>query len=301
MRNMADVRTDLKEAKRETHTLGILSEKKLEIENDEKGEAKLIKGTLTLQTSPENFTTYNVYTNRLTKAGTENKAFKGLVTVMEEYKSIAEVGKEEATVVNVNGKVDPNSFAGEQGVVERMRFSSNFFNRYNVKEDEEVEYESTFTVELYIKAIRPEVCTQGENQGGETGRVSVDGQLALYGGGIEPVQLIAPEEDGIADAIADMFEPGQTVLFDGNIENTRIETIKEIPMAIGKPKIERKVEFKNEMIITGASEPYPEETAYTQEIISMALAARDERLSKPKESSSTGTKKPAASGRKMAW
>lgn len=296
---MADVRTDLREAKRDTHTLGILSEKKLEIEKDEKGEAKLIKGTLTLQTSPENFTTYNVYTNRLTKAGAENKAFKGLVTVMEEYKSIAEVGKEEATIVNVNGKVDPNSFSSENGVVERMRFSSNFFNRYTPKEDEE--YSSTFTTEVYIKAIRPEVETQGENVGEETGRTIVDGYLALYGGGIEPIQLIAPEEDGIAEAVMDTFEPGQTVLFDGEIQNTRKESFKEIPMAIGKPKIERKVEFKNEMIITGASEPYPEEMAYTQENISMALAAREERLSQPKNSAPSGTKKPASSGRKMAW
>lgn len=298
---MAETRTDLREATRDTHTLGILSEKKLEIEKDEKGEAKLIKGTLTLQTSPENFTTYNVYTNRLTKAGTENKAFKGLVTVMEEYKSIAEVGKEEATIVNVRGKVDPNSYTGEQGVVERMRFSSNYFNRYNVKEGEEVEYESTFTTEVYIKAIRPEVCTQGEAAGEETGRVIVDGYLALYGGGIEPIQLIAPVEDGVADAVLDMFEPGQTVLFEGTIENTRVVTVREIPMAIGKPKIDRKVEYKNEMIITGASDPYSEETAYTQEIISMALAAREERLSKPKETTSSGVKKPASSGRKMAW
>lgn len=292
--------TNLKEALRDTYTAGLLAEKKLEIQKDDKGNDKAISGTITIQTSDVNFTTYRVYTNKYKKDGNENKAYKGLVTIMNEYKSVAEVGKEEADWITTKGKVQPNSYKGEQGIVELMQFSSSFFSRVT-KEKIEDNIASNFSVEVYIKAIRSEVVTSGEDAGEPTGRAIIDGYLALYGGGIEPIQLIAPEEDGIAEAVMDTFNPGETVMFDGEIQNTRVETVKEIPMAIGKPKIERKVDFKNELIITGASEAYEEERAYSAEVIQAALAVREEKLNEKKSGSTSTTKKPAASGRKAGW
>lgn len=292
--------TNLKEAMRDTYTAGLLAEKKLEIQKDDKGNDKAITGTITIQTSPVNFTTYRVYTNKYKKDGNENKAYKGLVTIMNEYKSVAEVGKEEADWITTKGKVQPNSYKGEQGIVELMQFSSSFFSRV-AKEKIEDNIVSNFSVEVYIKAIRPEVVTSGEDAGEPTGRAIVDGYLPLYEGGIEPIQLIAPEEDGIAEAVMDTFNAGETVMFDGEIQNTRVETVKEIPMAIGKPKIERKIDFKNELIITGASESYEEERAYSAEVIQAALAVREEKLNEEKSGSTSTVKKPAASGRKASW
>ena len=294
--------TNLKEATRNTYTAGLLAEKKLEILKDDKGNDKAIAGTITIQTSPVNFTTYRVYTNKYKKDGNgnETKAYKGLVTIMNEYKSVAEVGKEEADWITTKGKVQPNSYKGEQGIVELMQFSSSYFSRV-AKEKIEDNIVSNFSVEVYIKAIRPEVVTSGEDAGEPTGRAIIDGYLPLYEGNIEPIQLIAPEEDGIAEAVMDTFNAGETVMFDGEIQNTRVEIVKEIPMAIGKPKIERKIDFKNELIITGASESYGEERAYSAEVIQAALAVREEKLNEEKSGSTSTAKKPAASGRKASW
>lgn len=298
---MAETKTNLKEAKRQTYTLGVLAEKNLEY--DDASNPTKVSGKLVLQTGPVNFTEYRVNIQKMTKSGTENSAWKGIQTIMDTYKSLAEVPREEATVVEVRrGQVAPWSSKNDAGqITERMQFSSNFFQTYVPKEDEEIPYASTFEVEVYIKAVRPEVITSGENAGEETGRVIVDGYLPLYGGKIEPITLVAPED--IASDVMDIYAPGQTVYFTGDIANTRVITEREIPMAIGKPKKERKTDFKDELIITGSSEPYEEEQAYTQDIISAALAEREANLEKPREgqASAGANKKPASSGRKMSW
>ena len=42
--------------------------------------------------------------------------------------------------------------------------------------------------------------------------------------------LVAPAEDGIAEAILDDYTPNQTVKFYGDIVNSRAEITKEIPV-----------------------------------------------------------------------
>lgn len=291
--------TSLKEATRVAETTGVLSEMNLEKKDD------VISGTLTLQTGEETFITYRAYAKKLTKDGKENSIYKGLETVMNEYVSIAgakDSDDVEPTVVYVKGQIAPSSFYSKTGeLVESMQFASNFFNR---AKGEDPEFGSTFEAEIYIKAIRPEVSTDEETRGEETGRIIVDGYLPLYNGAIEPISLIAPAEDGIADAVVDMFEAGQTVCFDGDIINTMHIETKTIERAIGKPKVKKTTTWKNEMIITGATDPYDEEKAYTKEVIQAALAARDEKLEAAKNKSNTekpATKKPAASGRKLNW
>lgn len=237
--------TNLRQANAKATAVGVVSEKDLKIVTED-GKNK-VTGHITVKTSDVNFVKYNVNVNEKTKAGTDNKTYAGIQTVMNEYKSIAEVGEEEATKVRVIGDISP--FTDKQSGEKKVAYKSNFFNR--LKADEDYEPHAEFAVELFISGINPELDADGV----ETGRIVVSGWMPTYNG-IEPIDLVAEGEVG--QAVDSGFEVGQTVEFYGDIINNRIETVTEIPVKIGKPRKKVSVEIKSDLLITGASEAYEE-------------------------------------------
>ena len=174
-----------------------------------------------------------------------------------------------------------------------------------MKADEELESKAEFSVEVFISGINPELDTEGV----ETGRTVVSGWVPTYNG-IEPIDLVAEGE--VAQAVDSGFEPGQTVEFYGDIINNRIETVTEIPVKIGKPRKKVSVEFKSNLIITGASEAYEEgitpELPYVAETIEAAIQERKNKLEEAKAKAQSGAKpngnaKPsgAAHGRSLGF
>lgn len=294
--------TNLRQAEAKIFATGIVSEMDLK-EVVEDGRTK-IKGSLTVKTSDVNFIKYNVNVAEKTNSGTDNKAYPGIKTVMETYKSIAEVGEEEADRVRVSGDINP--YRSNNTKEEVINYKSNFFSRITT---DDYEPKAEFTMEMFIEAIIPEM-----NSDGETGRILVKGWLPTYNG-IEPVVLIADNdtEDQIASAIESTFEPGQTVKFFGDAVNNRVVKTINIPVAIGKPKQQIKTTYKNELVITGATEAYEDgvspEKPYDAETIKAAIRVREERIAeedakaKAGNSRSTGTQRPsgASKGRTMSW
>ena len=293
---MAETKTNLRQSTMKVNCEGIVSEKDLKVVTED-GATK-IQGSLTVKTNDTNFIRFNVNVNEKTKAGADNKTFAGIKTVMEEYKSIAEVGEEEADKVKVNG--DLNIYTGQNGTI--VGYKSNFFNR--LKNPDEFEPKAEFAVEVFVSSIAPEVNTEGE----ETGRVVVNGWTATYAG-VEPVKLVA--EGDIASAVDSTFEPGQTVEFYGEVINSRVEKVTEIPVAIGKPRRKVETSYKNELLITGASEAYEEgvtpEKPYEAEVIKAAIQERQNRLEEAKAKAQSGqrtaTTKPSGqkSGRTLGF
>lgn len=289
--------TNLRQSNMRVECVGIVSEKDLKVVTEE-GATK-IQGSLTVKTSDTNFVRFNVNVNEKTKAGTDNKAFPGIKTVMEEYKSIAEVGEEEADRVKVNG--DLNIYTGQNGTI--VGYKSNFFKR--LRDPEKFEPKAEFAVEVFVSSIAPEMNSDGD----ETGRIVVNGWTATYAG-VEPVKLVA--EGDIASAVDSTFEPGQTVEFYGDLVNSKVEKVTEIPVAIGKPRRKVETSYKNELVITGASEAYEEgitpEKPYEAEVIKAAIQERQNRLEEAKAKAqsgqkSTGAAKPSgkASGRTLGF
>lgn len=271
--------TNLRQANAKVFIEGLVSEKDLAVKTED-GKTK-ITGSLTVKTSDVNFVKFNINANEKTNAGTDNKCYAGLLTVMNEYKTIAEVGEADADKVKVSG--DLNLYTSTQSGANIVGFKSNFFNR--VKPNEEFEQKAEFSVEVFISSIIPEVNTDGD----ETGRILVKGWVPTYNG-IEPITLYAA--DDVASAVESMFEPGQTVEFNGDIINNKIETVTEIPMAIGKPKKKVKVEYKNELLITGASTAYEEgetpEKPYEADVIKAAIQERTNKLEEAKAKAQSG-------------
>lgn len=277
--------TNLRQADAKVFIEGLVAEKDLTVKTED-GKTK-ITGSLTVKTSDTNFVKFNVNVNEKTNAGTDNKCYAGLVTVMNEYKTISQNGEEEADKVKVSG--DLNLYTSAQSGANIVGFKSNFFNR--LKANEEYEPRAEFSVELFISSIVPETNTDGE----ETGRMLVKGWVPTFSG-IEPLTLIAPQD--VASAVESSYEPGQTVGFDGEVVNSRIETVTEIPMAIGKPKKKVKTEFKNELLITGATEAYEEgvtpEKPYDADTIKAAIQERENKLAEDKAKAQSGQKPASA-------
>lgn len=276
---MAENTTNLRQSKAKAYVMGVLSEKNLELKSE--NNKKWIAGSLTVKTSDVNFIKFNVYVNELTKDSKPNSNFTGIQTVMNEYHSIAEVGEEEATKIKVSGDLNP--FRSQAGRDE-LGYKSNFFNR--LKEGEDYEPKAEFSVETYIASIVPET----DKEGAETGRTVVNGWIPTYNG-IEPIKLVADQDVGAS--IESMFAAGQTVEFYGEIINNRVETITEIPVAIGKPRIKKEVTYKNDMLITGASEAYEEgvtsELPYETSVIQAAIQVRDEKIAEEKAKAQSKT------------
>lgn len=298
---MTEQKTSLREANARAVVEGILSEKKLEAKVVEG--KKVIRGSLVIQTDDTNFITFDVFVNALTKNGTPNKNYKSMETIMEEYHSIAEVGKDNATRVKVtNGSIRPRTYFDDNGQHDILSYSSNFFNRVQ----NELAPSADFEVELFISAITREVDSNGD----ETGRVIVKGWMPTYSG-IEPLTLVAPVEDDIANSIEASFEPGQTVEFYGEIVNRCIVKDETVPVKIGKPKVRTKRTYKNELLITGASEAYEEgltsKLPYDAETIKQAIREREIRLDEMKNrgkasaSAPTSASTASASGRKLPF
>lgn len=277
-------KTSLREAIAEIEVVGILSEKDLETITEEGKE--ITKGTLVIQTDETNFVTFKVFSSKLKKDGTANKTYAGILTVMNEYQSIAEVGKEAADKVSAIGKIQPNTYYDSSlQLGTKIQYQSNFFKR--IKNEEVFEPKAQFRIEMYISALAPEIISRGEQTGEETGRLVVKGYLPTYNG-LEPISLVVPEE--IAEAVNNAYEQGQTGLFEGDIVNRKVVEIVETPVTIGKPKKKEKITYKNELLVTGCTEPYEDNQAYNIEAIKAALAVREEKLAEMKAKAEAGGK-----------
>lgn len=296
--------TNLRQADAKVTVVGIVSDKKLEMKTE--NGVRTIEGTVTIKTDDTNFVQMRVKCADKKKDGTNNKTFAGVMTVMNEYKSIADDGADEADRVRTSGQI--NLFRSNQNGNEIVNYTSNFFSR--VKNTQNVEPKAEFEVEMYIEKLVPEFNKDGE----ETGRYKIVGWIPTYNG-IEPLELFVPEE--LADIVSESYQPKQTARFYGNIiQNVTYETI-ERPMAFGVKK-ETKANFINELVVTGGSLPYDAETKedcveggnqipYNSDTIQAAIDERDRRIkeeqNKPKTNTANNNTKPsgASRGRTLGW
>ena len=303
MENNNVKQTNLRQADAKVTVAGIVSDKKLEMTT--KDGVRTIEGILTIKTADTNFVQMRVRCTDKKKDGSENKTFAGVMTVMNEYKSIADVGEDEADRVRASGQI--NLFRSNNNGNEIISYTSNFFNR--IKPNQAFEPKAEFEIEMYIKSLVPEMNKEGE----ETGRYKIVGWVPTFNG-IEPLDLIVPEE--LADQVSNIYEPKQTARFYGNIvQNVTYETI-ERPMAFGVKK-ETKANFINELVVTGGSPVYDatdkdevveggNQIPYDSTVIQAAIDERDrlikEGQNKPKSNTTANNKPSGASrGRQLGW
>ena len=95
-----------------------------------------------------------------------------------------------------------------------------------------------------------------------------------------------------------IWNMGDTVMVDGNIVSRSFVHEKTIKRAIGKDIVETSYDYVNELVMTGGTEPYEEEMAYSDEAIRKALAdkqiALDEAKAKAEADKKSGNKNTSA-------
>ena len=247
--------TNLRQAETKVTVEGILADKSLEQIVDKNGNPG-VRGSVSIKVDELNTIRFKVYVGQKTSKGEENKAWQGIQTVMNEYKSIPEVGLENADRIRVSrGSFD--TYKNQNGT-DVTTYSSNYFSRTTG----EPKPERTFQTECFIKGKSWEV----DPEGNETGRLKIKAISPTFSG-IAILDLIAPKEDNFANDADDLFEVGNTYRIDGQIVNSRVE--KKVKAALGSLKGD--TEFRNELIITGSSDPYPEEKAYDKGAIDLAI------------------------------
>lgn len=276
----------LREAENVVKIAGILKEKKLEIRNNpEKG--RFISGFVVIKTGDRSSITVKCMTYEKTKDGQVSKIFTGLKTVMDEYVSIADckqqnIDDSNATVVFVNnGKLNLNEYYGEDGNLKSSWSVSTAFLTSPKYPVDNLNMKSTFDIEGVLSAIK-------ENQ--DTGAVTVDLIVPVYGGRVIPLSFTTQEDAG--QHILNNFSKGETVHVWGNLVSEAVVKT-EAKRSFGKPQETSSVVYKNELLIVGGDpEAYDSDSdkAFNIKAIKEAMANRETYLTQLKDKPKTQTK-----------
>jgi hypothetical protein len=260
--------TELRQGLNKISLEGVLKEKDLEIKTSADGK-KYIGGSVTIETGENQELKVRVFSFEKTKKGTDNKVYKGLVTVMDEYTSQAE-DADNADKVRINGaEFRDNSFSIAGQLKEGVQISANFINRVKG----EFKPKANFEVEIFYTKITPEL----DNEQEETGRMIIGGYIVGYGGNITPIEFVSTKEAG--DYIESNFETKATGTLAGKIVST-VERKVEKKEGFGKARVEETVKFKKEYLVTGGDDQLDEDDpkAYKIEDIKKAIKERENYL-----------------------
>lgn len=276
---------EIKEGKNEVTLEGKL----LEIDSFEgtTGDGReYLSATLTVETGESEQVNIELFSMKLTNSGAENSIYKSLRTVVDEYKSVAKVGKEEADIVRVeaptgsfnNGTIGLNDYVGGDGQLRSFpQINATFVNR--VDKGEEVNPHAKFAVEILVDRIIEEF----DKEENETGRVILHGYIPQYGGKVIPFEFKV-SKDG-SGYVQDNYERNDTVFVCGDIINKSERIVTKIETAFGADKEEVKYKTLREFVVTGGTDPYDEgdANAYDPEVIRKALVQREVYLEELKE------------------
>lgn len=274
---MSETTTALRAAENKVTLVGILRKKEAKFARNDKG-VETINLSCTIETGENSEHDVRIYCARLKADGTPNGWYSGLVTAVNEYRSMADLmqqgmgeteAREQADRVKiVNGSLEAYERFDQQGTFRSTpSIRANTLNRVN-KED--CTPEARVEVEMYISKIRPEA------RGGEpTGRLIVEGIVPVYQGAVRPFEFVVDESN--AAVIQDNFSVGQTSKFMAELVNTVTNVREEIKGMMGT-EIRNKTTYVHELKIVNCMPPYPMESklAYQPADIREALRVREE-------------------------
>jgi hypothetical protein len=247
----------LKETTNNVFIAGQLVKKNLEIKDiDVKdktgnvtGKEKAITGDLIIRTADGSEHEVSYFAKQMKKDGSgENSIFKGLQTVMNEYKSLEQFPNEADIIKIGSGQFNVQDYKGQDGEVKTYNgVRANFANRLTPNEIETTPLESKFEVEGIITKTAEEIY---KNE--PTGNVKVSVNILGYEGTIIPVVLTVPQAIAEPFMGAGFFEGG-FAKFAGKLINTK-ETVEVVEkMAFGADNVKVVTTTVNRKEITGGN------------------------------------------------
>ena len=228
-----------------------------------------------------------VYSNKFKRDGNINGLYTGYETVMNEYKSIADVGdKKEADLVHVQGSLELNEYISQDGTKRSSnQVNAKFFNRITTDDVKKRRGpKAVATIEAVVEGIKDELDQDGLPSGNKKlSAFNVDffGELRENSKPVIPFEAIVPEN--LADAFDDLYDTGDTGKFSLKINNYAEEATEEDVQEVsgfgsteGLSEVKRN--FVNNLEVIGGTESYQEPRAYNDEQISEAKQFRQKAI-----------------------
>lgn len=228
-----------------------------------------------------------VYSNKFKRDNNINGLYTGYETVMNEYKSIADVGdKKDADLVHVQGSLELNEYISQDGTKRSSnQVSGKFFNRITADDVKKRRGpKAVATVEAVVEGIKDELDQDGLPSGSKkllAFNVDFFGELRENSKPIIPFEAIVPEN--LADAFDDLYDTGDTGKFSLKINNYAEEATEEDVQEVsgfgsteGLSEVKRN--FVNNLEVIGGTEAYQEPRAYNDEQIEEAKQFRQKAI-----------------------
>jgi len=220
---------------------------------------------------------------------TENKRYKGLQTIMEEYKTIDADGLESADTVSVSRNVSINDYVGQNGLISRVQFNLNYMNRVDAKTAQKAEFSAKMVLTKFSPVLDEEqlpVSPAAE----AVEAYMVNGSKARPK--VTPLNLIIHEDDkGTLEGFKSLYTENSTgellIKINNYPDTTKQEEVEDTGFAGFGKKIEPRVfkNFVNELEIIGGNMPLEEGLGYSLEEIQEIINMRRKALSLVEEKS----------------
>ena len=220
----------------------------------------------------------SVFANKLTREGKENPSYTSIDKVLTEYVSLSAVeDPARATKVRLNqATIQMNEFYSRDGkLISYPRIRASFIQSVT---DNNFTPKASFDMEIVVLNSKDEVNANGET----TGRYFLQGATIQYGNALDVVPFYVTNEKAI-NYMKSYWNEGATVRVAGTLNFTSVVEKKVTEMAFGEDKVEEYTRSVSELIITGGSEPYDEDKAYTVTDVQEGLKNRQARLTDLKE------------------
>ena len=285
--------TTLKALKNTVDVIGRVKEVNLELGTTRDGKENIKGNVVVLVEESVNGETRShdirvrVYSNKFKRDGNINGLYTGYETVMNEYKSIADVGdKKEADLVHVQGSLELNEYISQDGTKRSSnQVSGKFFNRITTDDVKKRRGpKAVATVEAVVEGIKDELDQDGLPSGNKKlSAFNVDffGELRENSKPVIPFEAIVPEN--LADAFDDLYDTGDTGKFSLKINNYAEEATEEDVQEVsgfgsteGLSEVKRN--FVNNLEVIGGTEAYQEPRAYNDEQIEEAKQFRQKAI-----------------------
>lgn len=217
-----------------------------------------------------------LYSNKFKADGTENKIYKSLETIENEYKTIEKDGLENAEKINITGNLSTNRYVGQDGQLKEFRqIRTNFANRHDKGE---FEAKSDFAIKGVVDTISPKYTEEGDIELLEINLIVPIFDGNGYKEEIDKIKFVV-RESAFFDYIDENFTKGTVVQLGGTLINRPDKNVPVQQVGFGKMPISRTRKI-NEYLCTGGQvlNGLEEISPYTDEEVNKALEKFNQKL-----------------------
>lgn len=250
-----------------------------------------IRGSIDVATDDDLLNVVSVnytYVTEQTKAGGTNRSYTALKKLIDTPSTVAEVGKEHATIVRLTPSLALNDFYPQGGdeLVSQMRNEGGFvtiLSGANQLVDEKAR--NTFKIDILINGVQQ---IEGDAERGTKDCVKIHGLAFNFRNEALPVDVYAESEAAMNWFLglnASGSNPVYTQVW-GRIVSTTVKVEKTTESAFGEAAVETVNRTVRRWVVTGASTEgydFGSEDVATAEEIKKALADREVKLADVKQ------------------